>query len=90
MSYERKMAPGQPAANDPKYVVTELRARIAEFEAENERLKCCGNCGRNSDIGSVSGLVWKCSTDETQTGRPSHPYDPCHFTPSRWTERGKP
>jgi hypothetical protein len=33
MSYERKLAPDQPAANDPKYVVIELRARIAELEA---------------------------------------------------------
>ena len=33
MSYERKLAPDQPAANDPKYVVIELRARIAALEA---------------------------------------------------------
>ena len=33
MSYERKRAPDQPAANDPKYVVIELRARIAALEA---------------------------------------------------------
>lgn len=34
MSYERKLAPDQPAANDPKYVVIEQRARIAALEAE--------------------------------------------------------
>ena len=39
MSYERKLAPDQPAANDPKYVVIELRARIAELEAENHELQ---------------------------------------------------
>ena len=33
MSYERKRAPDQPAANDPQYVVIELRARIAALEA---------------------------------------------------------
>ena len=37
MSYERKLAPDQLAANDPKYVVIELRARIAELEAEVEQ-----------------------------------------------------
>ena len=31
MSYERKLAPDQPAANDPKYVVIELRARITKL-----------------------------------------------------------
>lgn len=49
--------------------------RIAELEAENERLKCCGNCGswygtKGSCIGSVA--------------------DPCHFIPSRWAERITP
>jgi hypothetical protein len=39
MSYERKMTPSQPAANDPKYVVIELRARIAELEAERDAWK---------------------------------------------------
>ena len=33
MSYKPKMVPDQPAANDPKYVVIELRERIAELEA---------------------------------------------------------
>jgi len=31
VSYERKLAPDQPAANDPKYVVIELRARITKL-----------------------------------------------------------
>ena len=37
-------APDQPAANDPKYVVIELRARIAELEAEANTAICifCG------------------------------------------------
>jgi uncharacterized small protein (DUF1192 family) len=39
MSYEPKRAPDQPAANDPKYVVIELRARIAELEAEVRKWK---------------------------------------------------
>jgi hypothetical protein len=37
VSYKPKMVPDQPAANDPKYVVIELRARIAELEAEVEQ-----------------------------------------------------
>ena len=38
MSYERKLAPDQPAANDPEYVVIGLRTRLARLEAANGKL----------------------------------------------------
>jgi len=55
--------------------------RLRKAEAENERLRCCGNCAE-----------WKlayprgrcCCADEYQAQTWGH--DPCHFTPSRWKE----
>ena len=58
-----------------------LQDRIAALEAENERLKVCGNC-KHAILGAKS------CTEESSVYAIA--YDPCHFTPSRWTERGTP
>ena len=56
-------------------------AALAELEAENERLKCCGNCG----LWSMSG--W-CTSEVTRygTGR----LNSCIWEPSRWAARETP
>ena len=56
---------------------SEKNARIADLEAGNERLKCCGNCGHRRR--------YACYADSFT---PFHwPEGDCHFTPSRWAER---
>jgi len=59
-------------------------AAIAEMEAENERLKCCGNCG-------CWALDHACGADPDGLLIPDFaPWDRCHFLDlgeSRWTER---
>jgi hypothetical protein len=76
------------------------RRRIAELEAENERLKCCGNCKylktevtRTYTIQIFHGQSFptsrtmQCSED----GEDILPwYRNCHFAPSLWAERGTP
>ena len=62
-------------------------ARIAELEAENERLKVCGNCkwfraeeyqycGHPEAPGNAAGYEYYISAP-----------DKCDFTPSRWETR---
>lgn len=60
-------------------------ALIAALEAENEKLRCCGNCRQH---------VWVTKECRIMRETPLHPtdvraHDPCHFTPSRWTRREK-
>lgn len=62
-----------------------LLTRIAELKAENERLKVCGNCAyENQWFGSCDDDVDEALPDSGVVAPP----DSCHFTPSRWTERG--
>jgi hypothetical protein len=56
-------------------------AAIAELEAEVERLKCCGNCGRWGLLGLEVESASICRHMLTQ------PSDTCHFAPSRWQPR---
>jgi len=65
-------------------VIDGLRSRIAALEAENERLRVCGNCW-------AYGLAFSdCNDDpdeELPEGAEVEACGPCHFTPSRWTEK---
>lgn len=60
-----------------------------EAEADIERLKCCGNCihGSFEDAAFIC-----CRKNDDSVPRfwwgDTHTSDACHFTPSRWTERG--
>jgi len=60
--------------------IHDLVDRAEQAEAENERLKVCGNC----DEWHPSGHRCYMGDDGTVfTDR----MDRCHFTPSRWSER---
>lgn len=56
-----------------------LSSKYNELSVENELMKCCGNCehheywGEGEDCKAVNGAVLVAC------------FDPCHFTPSRWT-----
>jgi len=61
--------------------------RLRDLEAENKRLKGCGNCGH---------LEWDtCDGDGMCDFSREHDHDielfepsqKCHFTPSKWRER---
>ena len=54
------------------------------LEAENERLRCCGNCGHNGGTKCCEPRLAGATGDLilTGTGRLS-----CRFTPSRWQRR---
>lgn len=55
---------------------------IAALEATVERLRVCGNCGHHTP--------WCRGCTESHHGRgylTAASHDPCHFVPSRWTER---
>ena len=54
---------------------------IAELEAERDALKCCGNCEEWNEAGG------RCYANSDKVTWTKH-YDHCHFTPSRWVERG--
>ena len=75
-------------------------ALIAALEAENEALKCCGNCTHHEiDHDPYGECTEEC--DDPYTYKDDVEYaaewpagfgnvrasDPCHFTPSRWEER---
>lgn len=72
-------------------IETHYRPRIAALEAENERLKCCGNCGeRGGDYGDECCRSWLGPVEPYHAYRPADnvaPADHCHFTPSRWQRR---
>lgn len=65
--------------------------RLRKAEAENERLKCCGNCGeRGGDYGDECCRSWLGPVEPYHAYRPADnvaPADHCHFTPSRWQRR---
>ena len=60
-------------------IYIEQAKQITTLEAENERLKCCGNCcWYSSSLGDCNDDV----DDELDECNPS---DGCHFTPPRWS-----
>ena len=66
--------------------------RIAELEAENERLKVCGNC-QHFAAEEFQYCSHPSTLDAGWDG--DMPYyisapDKCSFTPSRWAERDTP
>ncbi len=58
-------------------------ALIAALEAELERLRCCGNCGRF--VIDCDDLETYCPNGDGTFTR-CYIQDHCHFTPSRWKE----
>jgi len=75
------------------------RERIAELEAKNERMKCCGNCATRHDSppriswdGHECG-VFRLLDDDVWRDDENWPMvkcsDSCHFTPARWTARAE-
>jgi len=61
----------------------ELLAALSARTEECERLKCCGNCGRNGYHFGAFGCFPAVSPLFVDT----NPADRCHFTPSQWTPR---
>lgn len=61
--------------------------RIAALEAENERLRCCGNCKSHN-----AEEYQRCTHgDQPDFGYGEHyvsSYDACDMKPSRWDARG--
>jgi hypothetical protein len=67
---------------------------------EVERLRCCGNCEMCAEVGVWCHEAAELGYEGArEAGWPNwyqdgsfnvhvHIGDPCHFTPSRWTERG--
>ena len=58
-------------------------ALITALEAELERLRCCGNCGRF--VIDCDDLETYCPNGDGTFTR-CYIQDHCHFTPSRWKE----
>ena len=58
--------------------------RIAELEAENERLKVCGNC---SDYHVFGGMGWHGNPATDGVSFAAGHGDGCHFPVSHWAER---
>lgn len=82
---------------DPRTAVELAAAAIAELEAENKRLRCCGNCGSRRDYPPrVNSDGHFCHSqhllgDDPWTNEDACPSvrcdDHCHFTPSCWAAR---
>ena len=57
--------------------------RLAELEAENKRLRCCGNCRHSEYDGSWFGCEFNPTDDEGNDDM--HPATQlCPFSPSEW------
>ena len=65
------------------WAAEEYEPRIAALEAELERLRCCGNCGRF--VIDWDDLETYCPNGDGTFTR-CYIQDHCHFTPSRWKE----
>ena len=73
--------------------------RVAVLEAELERLRCCGNCRHRGDaFDKTLRCAEKAKKWREESTEPEYwaapdlaclisPGDPCHLTPSRWTDR---
>lgn len=44
-----------------RLVVDELQSQITQLKAENERLRCCGNCGYKADQGHFTETCHNCT-----------------------------
>jgi hypothetical protein len=80
--YHRLMASKtlKPSKKVTRDAIAELEAELAALKAENERLKCCGNCGSYG----VNFSDCNDDPDEELPDAEVEASDPCHFTPSRW------
>ena len=77
----------------PREVVYAADPYIAALEAENEKLRGCGNCMwcaareityDRQRMYTVTTVFFECICE----GKPAVTrFDSCHFTPSRWTAR---
>ena len=65
------------------WAAEEYEPRIAALEAELERLRCCGNCGRF--VIDWDDLETYCPNGDGTFTR-CYIQDSCHLTPSRWKE----
>ena len=70
----------------PREVVYAADPYIAALEAENEKLRCCGNCWYWEPSLYECARVSVYDTQRTWSGECDN-LDRCHFTPSRWTAR---
>ena len=79
------------ASEGVQAIVEAADERIASLEAENERLKVCGNCNHIDpwwdEISCESGcwihtMPSGHSFETSSVGFDDH----CHFTPSRWAD----
>jgi TolA-binding protein len=70
----------------------EVVQRAEKAEATIERLKVCGSCDElGGDYGDECCRSWLGPVDPYHAYRPAEnvePHEHCHFTPSRWAERG--
>lgn len=80
-----------------KTALADRDQRIAELDAENERLKCCGNClhfdihhdpygecEEECDVYFPGKEYGEWTVGEYSTTRP---WEPCHYAESRWEAR---
>jgi len=68
------------------------RKRAEQAEAEVERLRCCGNCDRYDwEFDEMVCTSGRYQSEQRRLGMTNcvEPDDRCHFTPSRWAERGE-
>ena len=70
------------------FICAELRKRAEAAEAENERLRVCGNCKRLAFGACMEHERYDVDSDEmVPHSEPTNYADQCHFTPSRWQAR---
>ena len=78
--------------NDYMKMVDEYAVEVTGLKATIEQLKVCGNCDElGGDYGDECCRSWLGPVEPYYAYRPSDnvtPYEHCHFTPSRWAERG--
>ena len=70
----------------------ELLKEADALKAEVERLRCCGNCDRYDwEFDEMVCTSGRYQSEQRRLGMTNcvEPDDRCHFTPSRWAERGE-